>query len=55
MQKSILVTGATGNVGREVTKALLAKDQPVVATVLDADGVRDVPEDDAALTALFRL
>mgnify|MGYP001828375805 CR=1 FL=1 len=49
MQKSILVTGATGNVGREVSRSLLAMDQPVVATVLDADHVHDVPEEGAAL------
>jgi uncharacterized protein YbjT (DUF2867 family) len=32
-----------------VSKALLAMDQPVVATVLDVDRVQDIPEGDAAL------
>lgn len=36
MSNKILVTGATGNVGREVVAALLAMGQPVVAAAMDA-------------------
>jgi uncharacterized protein YbjT (DUF2867 family) len=40
----ILVTGATGNVGREVVKDLLAHGEPVVAAVLDDEDGRQVRE-----------
>jgi uncharacterized protein YbjT (DUF2867 family) len=40
----ILVTGATGNVGREVVKALLERDEPVKAAARDADRVQQVAQ-----------
>ncbi len=39
----MLVTGATGNVGREVVKALHALGQPVRATALNSEDVTHVP------------
>ncbi len=44
MSSKILVTGATGNVGREVVKSLLEMGQPVIAAVLDEQDARRVPE-----------
>lgn len=38
----ILVTGATGNVGRAVVASLKQKEQPVRAAVLDVDAAREV-------------
>lgn len=43
MQDKILVTGATGNVGREVVKALLAQGQSVVAATLDERDAQRAP------------
>lgn len=37
MTAKVLVTGASGNVGREVVRELMAMDAPVVAAVMDAD------------------
>lgn len=39
-----LVTGATGNVGQEVVKALLERGQPVTAAALDEQDARRIPE-----------
>jgi uncharacterized protein YbjT (DUF2867 family) len=39
----ILITGATGNVGSEVVRALLAQGQPVVAAAMDEEDARQVP------------
>lgn len=52
MSRRILVTGATGNVGREVVRSLAALDQPVVAAVLDDDDATNVPGDSVE-TVLF--
>ena len=51
MQSKILVTGATGNVGQEVVKALLERGQPVTAAALDEQDAQRVPE--GAEIALF--
>lgn len=40
--KSILVTGAAGNVGREVVRSLVARDIPVTAAHYDETRVRDL-------------
>ena len=43
MKSKILVTGATGNVGREVVKQLVDQGAAVVATVLKAEAAERVP------------
>ena len=43
MSEKILVTGATGNVGSEVVRSLLAMGQPVVAAALDEVDAKKVP------------
>ena len=48
---TILVTGATGNVGREVVRRLLDLGEPVVAAVQDAQDAQRVPGDGTATTA----
>ena len=46
MTAKILVTGASGNVGREVVKSLLAIGAAVRTTVLDAEDAGKVPGED---------
>lgn len=46
MTDKILVTGATGNVGREVVRSLQAMGRPVVAAARDERGTQDVPGED---------
>ncbi len=46
MTAKILVTGASGNVGREVVKSLLAMGAAVRTTVLDAEDAGKVPGED---------
>lgn len=53
MSEKILVTGATGNVGSEVVKSLLAMGQPVVAAAIDDRDAQNVPGKDTE-TAVFR-
>ncbi len=52
MTGTILVTGATGNVGREVVNALLQRDQPLRAAVINEADAAHVPGTDTP-TARF--
>lgn len=44
MNKKILVTGATGNVGREVARILYEQNQPLRATVMSEEGAQNLPD-----------
>ena len=53
MSERILVTGSTGNVGRELVRSLLEMGQPVAAATIDEMDALNVPGDGTA-TVLFR-
>ena len=53
MSERILVTGSTGNVGRELVRSLLEMGQPVVAATIDERDAHNVPGEGTE-TVLFR-
>src|SRR5689334_9655767 len=45
-QKTVIITGASGNLGSAVTRTFLAEGYKVIATVTNTEAMKELPQDE---------